>query len=124
MADSLRARIAEVLNTEPARFVRENPDSVAFHYEQPWCRHDKHSYMATCALCRGETDTLTDAVMAVVQEELDKRGHDADEVVRCHGLHCLNTEFYARLEARGWQLGGMGTWLCPDCKPTTKESLS
>jgi hypothetical protein len=63
----------------------------------------------------------------VLSREIDRRVETAasiavgDELVRCSGLHCLNTEFYGRLDARGWRSGGMGTWLCPDCKPTTKE---
>ena len=63
----LRARILEALNTAPASFVRDDPESAAAHASRPWRRHDRHHYDGGCALCRGEADTLTDAVMAVVQ---------------------------------------------------------
>lgn len=78
MPDDLRTRIAEVLNTTPAGFLRDHPDSLAFHVaglaeEVLSSRHDRHNYLATCALCRGEADALADAVIAVVQPELDRR---------------------------------------------------
>lgn len=76
-SDDLRARITEALNTTPTKLLDDHPESLAFHADQlTWdvisARHDRHTYMATCALCRGEADTLTDAVMAVVQPELDE----------------------------------------------------
>jgi hypothetical protein len=75
--DDLRARIAEALNTTAAGFMQAEPDGVEHHtrhewHRHEWHRHDRHRYNATCALCRGEEDTLTDAVMKVVQPELDR----------------------------------------------------
>lgn len=72
MPDDLRARIAEALLTTPAGFVQAEPDGVEQHARREWHRHDRHRYHATCALCRGEEDTLTEAVMKVVQPELDR----------------------------------------------------
>lgn len=91
MPDDLRARITEALNTTPAGFVQASPDAVAFHYEHEWNRHDKHQYMGSCALCRGEADTLTDALMAVVVAELDTERLD-----RCP--RCLCSDCGGRLD--------------------------
>lgn len=70
--DDLRARIVEALNTAPGAGISADP-------EDPWGRHDEHRYNARCALCRGEAETLADAVMAV----LDEHGpDDLDRYVR------------------------------------------
>lgn len=208
MTDDLRALIREALNTTPAGFVQQNPEALEFHRTEPWFRHDRHQYMGSCALCRGETDPLVDAVMAVLdaagvspeavarltaeRDEAREGAHqldqsrptnwayeqacaaiekhraradaaeaslraaatvkcwtnedgrrfvfaddladalgvdvaersDADELVSCSGLHCTSRMFFGRLEARGWVSGGMGTWLCPNCQTTTKETGS
>jgi hypothetical protein len=84
VADDLRARIAEALLTTPAGFMQAEPDGVEQHARREWHRHDRHRYHATCALCRGEEDTLTDAVMKVVQAELDL-ADDAWGSVWLHG---------------------------------------
>lgn len=85
-SDDLRARITEALNTTPTKLLAGHPESLAFHADQlTWdmisARHDRHTYMATCALCRGEADTLADAVMAVVAPEPD--GEHPDRCPRC-----------------------------------------
>lgn len=72
MSDDLRARILEALNTAPAAGITIDPD-------EPWRRHDEHRYNAFCALCRGEAETLADAVMAVVNEH---GPDDLDQFVR------------------------------------------
>lgn len=63
MADNLRARILEALNTAPIARVRDD----ATIEREP---HDKHRYYAYCALCRGEAETLTDAVMVALADLL------------------------------------------------------
>lgn len=83
MAEDLRTRIAEVLNTTPAGFVQAEPDGVENHARHEWHRHDRHRYNATCALCRGEEDTLTDAVLA----ELEKAQALADAAWGSVWLH-------------------------------------
>lgn len=61
-ATDLRARIVEALNTASGR---DEPPSEL----REWRRHDKHNYNATCAVCRGEVDTLADAVLAVFDDQ-------------------------------------------------------
>lgn len=69
MTDDLRARILDALNDAPASFIRDDPESAELHQKRPWRRHDQHRYDGSCALCRGEADTLADAVMAVLDRE-------------------------------------------------------
>jgi hypothetical protein len=71
--DDLRTRIAEVLNATPAQFIQDDPDEGEWFKDRPYRRHDQHRYDGGCAMCRGETDTLINAVFAVVQPELDRR---------------------------------------------------
>lgn len=61
----LRAAIHTALTTTPAKRAR-----IADNAEvNPFAEHGKgHNYAAHCALCRGEADTLTDAVMAVLDQ--------------------------------------------------------
>jgi len=72
--EGLRARILEALNTAPAAFVRDVPETFADPDMVAWRRHDAHRYDATCALCRGEAETLADAVLAAVQPEPQESG--------------------------------------------------
>lgn len=74
MPDDLRARIAEALNACPAQFIQDDPDEVDWFKDRPYRRHDQHRYDGGCAVCRGETDMLVQAVLAVVQSEVDRRG--------------------------------------------------
>lgn len=61
----LRARIRDALVTTPA--ARAMAATNATREASPFAVHGTgHNYDATCALCRGEADTLTDAVMAVI----------------------------------------------------------
>lgn len=83
-SDDLRARIVEALNTTPTKLLDGHPESLAFHADQlTWdmisARHDRHTYMATCALCRGEAETLADAVMALVAPELERLHRQLDD---------------------------------------------
>lgn len=73
MPDDLRARIAEALNTCPAQFIQDDPDEGDWLKDRPIRRHNQHCYDGSCAMCRGEADTLVDAVLTVVQPELDRR---------------------------------------------------
>ena len=65
MADDLRARLAEALANTPAKFLAE-----AGHNDALMTFHGKgrggHDYDGACALCRGEIDTLLDAIMPVL----------------------------------------------------------
>lgn len=57
----LRARILAALTTTPTKHETGRA--------RPFDTHGtEHRYDGTCALCRGEADTLTDAVMAVLDE--------------------------------------------------------
>jgi hypothetical protein len=71
--DDLRSRIVEALNTCPAQFIQDDPDEGDWFKDRPYRRHDQHRYDGGCAMCRGETVALTEAVLAVVQPELDRR---------------------------------------------------
>ena len=97
MPDDLRARIAEALNTSPAGILRDHPDSLAFHIAGLnerilSSRHDRHNYLATCALCRGEADTLAEAVLAVVQPELDRRAAEREHARRSAEFRSLEID--------------------------------
>jgi hypothetical protein len=48
----------------------------------------------------------------------DLTGADADEWVRCSGLHCPNSERFTKAAERGWLHGHMDTWQCPKCRAT------
>lgn len=63
MADDLRARIVEALSNTPTAVVSMRGRDL------PFSRHEGHNYDATCALCRGEVETLADAVMALIEPE-------------------------------------------------------
>lgn len=76
--DDLRTRIAEVLNATPAQFIQDDPDEGEWFKDRPYRRHDQHRYDGGCAMCRGETDTLVQAVLAVVQPELDRLAAERD----------------------------------------------
>ena len=76
MPDDLRSRIAEALNACPAQFIQDDPGEGNWFEDQPYRRHDQHRYDGGCAMCRGETDTLADAMLAVVQPELDRLAVD------------------------------------------------
>ena len=73
MPDDLRSRIAEALNACPAQFIQDDPGEGNWFKDRPYRRHDQHRYDGGCAMCRGETDTLINAMLAVVQPELDRR---------------------------------------------------
>lgn len=75
VTDDLRARILEALNTAPAAEIRDDAGDAARHASKPWRRHDQHHYDGCCALCRGEADTLADAVMAVLDEAIAQALH-------------------------------------------------
>lgn len=68
MPDDLRARILEALLTAPIARVRDDEESLALFADGSWHRHDDHKYDVHCALCRGEAETLADAVMGVVSD--------------------------------------------------------
>jgi hypothetical protein len=74
--NDLRDAIRTALATTPAKHTQG--------HARPWDTHGtEHRYDATCALCRGEDDTLTDAVVTVVAEHLaDARRLTA----RIHGI--------------------------------------
>jgi hypothetical protein len=82
MPDDLRARIAEALNTTPAQFIQDAPDEGGWFKDRPYRRHDQHRYDGGCAMCRGETDTLVQAVIAVVQPELERLVAERDQTHR------------------------------------------
>lgn len=68
MGHDLRACVLEALNTAQAGFIRDDPESAASHRSGPWWRHDQHQYDGGCALCRGEAETIADAVLAALGE--------------------------------------------------------
>jgi hypothetical protein len=74
--NDLRDAIRTALAATPAKHTQG--------HARPWDTHGtEHRYDATCALCRGEDDTLTDAVVTVVAEHLaDARRLAA----RIHGI--------------------------------------
>lgn len=73
----LRSRILEALNTAPAAFVQAEPDGTDRRRDRPWWRHDEHRTDGECALCRGEAETLTDAVLAAIGDQAVE--HVADQ---------------------------------------------
>lgn len=68
----LRDQIATALNSAPSTYRRSHGDTA------PWQHHNNHRYYGGCALCYGETEPLTDAVLAVVQPLLDAKQDEAD----------------------------------------------
>lgn len=67
----LRDRLAEVLRTTPS-VLMDTPEERARHATNPRNHHGGDHYYWGCAMCRGEADTLADAVHGVVQAELDQ----------------------------------------------------
>lgn len=78
MSDDLRAWILKALVKAPAASIRGDAENVAKHLAEPWDHHGQHEYYVHCALCRGEADTLADAVMAVFDEYAKLRPTQAD----------------------------------------------
>jgi predicted DCC family thiol-disulfide oxidoreductase YuxK len=65
-SSDLRAAVHAALTSTPASFAADRA--------RPFDTHGtEHHYDGTCALCRGEADTLTDAVMAVLERSLPGR---------------------------------------------------
>lgn len=98
MSDDLRARLAAVLSDTPASFLpagAESPCGVhALGEGLPG-----HDYHGGCALCRGEIDTLVDAIMSVVRPS--REGHQP----YCEGGHgdvvtCVQVATWRRDSAR------------------------
>jgi hypothetical protein len=103
MPDDLRARIAEALNTTPAQFIQDAPDGEDWFKDRPYRRHDQHRYDGGCAMCRGETDTLADAVLAVVQSEVDRlrrRAEQAEAAIARARVYCALAADSCRVAAR------------------------
>lgn len=73
MTADLRALILEALNTAPAAFVCGNAETAALRQQSPAWRHEKHRFHGGCALCRGEADTLADAVLAAIGDDAQDR---------------------------------------------------
>jgi hypothetical protein len=67
----LREQIAEALRTAPS-VLMDTPEERDRHTSNPRNHHIGHHYYWGCAMCRGEVDTLADAVLAVVQAETDQ----------------------------------------------------
>lgn len=66
MPNDLRARLAAILAKTPAKFLADAGQSemlMTFHGNG----HGGHDYDGACALCRGEVDTLLDAIMAALK---------------------------------------------------------
>jgi hypothetical protein len=59
----LRAAILTALTTTPATHAADRARPLDTHGTE-------HRYDGTCALCRGEADTLTDAVLNVIDEKV------------------------------------------------------
>jgi hypothetical protein len=76
-APDLRDRLAEALRTTPS-VLMDTPEERARHAANPRNHHVSHHYYWGCAMCRGEVDTLADAVLAIVQPELDRLAADRD----------------------------------------------
>lgn len=75
---SLRAAILAALTTIP---VGDHDDPEGYAARAPHTTHGPggHQYRYDCALCQGETDTLTDAVMAAIGEQaLDRVAYEAE----------------------------------------------
>jgi ElaB/YqjD/DUF883 family membrane-anchored ribosome-binding protein len=68
----LREQLAEALRTAPS-VLMDTPEERDRHAANPRNHHIGHHYYWGCAMCRGEVDTLADAVHAVVQERLDAK---------------------------------------------------
>lgn len=76
MSDDLRARIIEALNKAPDAVVRHDPENVARHVAEPWDWHGNHEFYIHCALCRGDVESLADAVMGVLAAHLQSAASD------------------------------------------------
>ncbi len=67
MTEDLRTRLADILANTTAGFVPKD-------FERPFGGHgdgvNGHGYDGACALCRGEIETLLDAMMPVIEERL------------------------------------------------------
>lgn len=78
----LRERIEAALRDTPSKlladpgFRDELPEQYRIHRTTEG--GPGHNYDATCALCRGEADTLAGAMLAVVQPALDKAQRRGD----------------------------------------------
>ena len=128
--DDLRSRITEALNTTPAQFIQDDPDEGEWFKDRPYRRHDQHRYDGGCAMCRGETDTLVQAVLAVVQPELDRlaaeRGALLTALVRAGIVRADDTpaEMLEHIAATGEQVNAI-TWgtACLSCARVLDGSI-
>lgn len=88
MSSDLRARIAAALANTASSSLRDQ-------MSEPFTRHgDGHSYDGSCALCRGEVETLTDAVMAIVEKSLWNAANT--DYGKCNSCNALVLEGWAR----------------------------
>lgn len=111
MADDLRARLAAILAKTPAQFLLDagKPEVLmTFHGEG----RGGHQRDGACALCRGEIDTLLDAIMPVVGEAIRHA-----TVYDCcgqllYGPHTMACREYAGLIEHWRVLGSNGEMTC------------
>lgn len=75
LTDDLRDPIATALRTTAATGWTHKPG------EEKWDHHldGGHRYYIGCALCRGDVPVLADAVLAVVQPEVDRVRAERDQ---------------------------------------------
>jgi hypothetical protein len=94
---ALRDQIAEALRTTPTKLL-DNPAEQ----RGPSLMHvhgSGHSYDMTCALCRGEADTLADAVLPVIEQHtarLRSRAAEAEAQAELTRGELVNTRRDAR----------------------------
>lgn len=124
MNDDLRARLADILANTAAAFLADTMEmSLTSHGEG----RERHSHDGTCALCRGEVETLLDAMMPVIEERLWYAGHthqgkctwctapldapwNPDRQPHAHFMHC---KYYTGpLEHQRRKDVGSITWTC------------
>lgn len=111
----LRGRIVEALKTTPAHGYARHPRPEVGPIEE-WRVHGRHNYDDSCALCRGEVESLADAILTAVKPDLGLLAHATEftfrpEVPELDGV--FSDDALRRFEVKvGYRLGG--SWFISD----------
>lgn len=74
MPDDLRARIFEALTNTPTAAIANACDNLPLPLTRHISGRGGHNHDFTCALCTGDVEALTDALMPVVEDAIYRAG--------------------------------------------------